>query len=57
MQVKITEGSKEFSKQQSKVWDPGRLQTTTMQQRENKASGQHHKIWDRGGLQQMKTHD
>jgi hypothetical protein len=57
MQVQLTEGSKEFAQQQSKVWDPGRLQPTTMQQHNNKASGQHHKIWDPGGLQQMKTHD
>jgi hypothetical protein len=66
MQIQPTEERKEFSQQQSKVWDPGRLLTTTRQQQGNNADGQQHrwrnkqlqhKVWDPGGLQQMKTHD
>jgi hypothetical protein len=34
MQVQLTKESKEFAQQQSKVWDPGRLQATTMQQQQ-----------------------
>jgi hypothetical protein len=43
-----------IGKQQSKAWDPGRLQKTIIQQKDNKASGQQYNIWDPRGLQQMK---
>jgi len=50
MKIQLTGGRKQFSQRQSKVLDPGRLQSTTIQQQDNKASGKQHNIWDTRGL-------
>jgi hypothetical protein len=39
-----------IGKKQSKIWDIGRLQTTTKQQQDKKTRKKHHKVWDPGGI-------
>jgi hypothetical protein len=50
MKMHPTEGRKEFAQRQSKGWDPGRLQSTTCNNKVARLNGeqQQHKIWDPG---------
>jgi len=52
--VQLTKESRDFSRQKSTVWDPGRLETTTRKQQSSKVNGeQQHKVWDPRGFQQL----
>ena len=49
---------KEIEQRQSRVWDLGKFQVTTLEQQQHDITdGQRHRVWDPGGLQHIENHE